>query len=125
LQLLFPESEEAPGATGLGILEGRVIRFRSGLPLPHVGWAEVRPTEQGRRHPVLMPLFPDGATFYYHVHSYHPFDLAADTALALGDYGGAFPAIVGRENVLGVQFHPEKSQQAGVALLARFGSWNP
>jgi glutamine amidotransferase len=72
-----------------------------------------------------MPLFPDGATFYYHVHSYHPFDLAADAALALGDYGGVFPAIVGRENVLGVQFHPEKSQQAGVALLARFGSWNP
>jgi len=125
LQLLFPESEEAPGATGLGILDGRVIRFRSCLPLPHVGWAEVRPTEQGMRHPALMSLFPDGATFYYHVHSYHPSDLAAGTALALGDYGGAFPAIVGRENVLGVQFHPEKSQQAGVALLAKFASWNP
>jgi len=125
LQLLFPESEEAPNSTGLGILEGRVIRFRSGLPLPHVGWAEVRPTEQGRRHPVLTSLFPDGATFYYHVHSYHPSDLPADTALALGDYGGAFPVIVGRGNVLGVQFHPEKSQQAGIALLAKFGSWNP
>jgi glutamine amidotransferase len=125
LQLLFPESEEAPGATGLGILAGRVIRFRSGLSLPHVGWAEVRPTEQGRRHPVLLSLFPDGATFYYHVHSYHPSDLAADTALAMGDYGGPFPAIVGRDNVFGVQFHPEKSQQAGVALLARFGDWNP
>jgi imidazole glycerol-phosphate synthase subunit HisH len=125
LQLLFPESEEAPGSVGLGLLEGRVIRFRSQLPLPHVGWAEVRPTEQGRRHPVLMSLFPDGATFYYHVHSYHPSDLPADTALALGDYGGAFPVIVGRGNVLGVQFHPEKSQQAGVALLAKFASWNP
>jgi imidazole glycerol-phosphate synthase subunit HisH len=125
LQLLFPESEEAPGVAGLAVLQGRVIRFRTSLPLPHVGWAEVRPTEQGATHPVLSSLFPDGATFYYHVHSFHPSDLAADTALGLGDYGGTFPTIVGRDNVLGVQFHPEKSQQAGIALLARFGSWNP
>jgi glutamine amidotransferase len=125
LQLFFPESEEAPGVAGLALLEGRVIRFRTRLSLPHVGWAEVRPTGEGTRHPVLSPLFPDGATFYYHVHSFHPSDLAAGTALALGDYGGAFPTIVGRDNVLGVQFHPEKSQQAGVALLSRFGSWNP
>ena len=63
---------------------GRVIRFRTELPLPHVGWAEVRPTEQGRRHPVLDSLFPDGSTFFYHVHSYHPAELSTGTALATG-----------------------------------------
>ena len=102
-----------------------MVRFRPSLPLPHVGWAAVRARPSRATPSGAQPLFPDGPTFYYHVHSYHPAELADGTALALGDYGGFFPTIVGRENVLGVQFHPEKSQQAGSSLLARFGGWTP
>lgn len=124
-QLFFAESEEAPGAQGLGLLPGRVTRFRGGLPLPHVGWAEVRATPRGAQHPVLAPLFSDGPVYYYHVHSFHPAGLPEESVLGLGDYGGPFPTIVGRDNLLGVQFHPEKSQQAGIALLSRFAGWAP
>jgi imidazole glycerol-phosphate synthase subunit HisH len=125
MQLFFRRSEEAPEETGLGILEGEVVRFRTSLPVPHVGWAEVTLTEAGRRHPMLPPLFPEGRAFFYHVHSYHPAALPEGAALAEGDYGGRFATIVGRGNVLGAQFHPEKSQRAGIDLLSRFVSWRP
>lgn len=125
LQLCFARSEEAPGAAGLGLLAGEVRRFRTDLPVPHVGWAAVEPTADGKRHPVLAPLFRAGREFFYHVHSYHPADLAAGAALATADYGASFPTIVGAGNVLGAQFHPEKSQAAGIALLARFAEWRP
>ena len=126
LQLLFPSSEEAPGVAGLGLLEGTVRRFRTELPVPHVGWARVEPTAAGRSHPALAGTFPDGApSFFYHVHSYHPAGLPSGATLAEADYGGAFPTIVGRHNILGAQFHPEKSQAAGIALLAAFAEWRP
>ena len=125
MQLFFARSEEAPGAEGLGLLPGEVIRMRTTLPVPHVGWAAVEPTESGARHPVLAPLFPAGREFYYHVHSYHPSGLRPGMALATADYDGRFPTIVGRDNVLGAQFHPEKSQAAGLALLAGFAAWRP
>jgi imidazole glycerol-phosphate synthase subunit HisH len=125
MQLLFAESEEAPGTRGLGLVEGRVIRFRTSLTIPHVGWAEVTLTPVGAGHPALGPLFGGRSQFFYHVHSYHPAHLTDGTGLATGDYGGQFPTIIGQGNVLGTQFHPEKSQQAGVALLARFAEWKP
>jgi glutamine amidotransferase len=125
LQLFFERSEEAPDARGVGILPGRVSRFATTLPVPHVGWARVDLTEAGRRHAVLGPLLPGGAEYYYHVHSYHPADLPADSILATGDYDGAFPTLVGRDNVLGAQFHPEKSQRAGIELLSGFARWRP
>lgn len=125
LQLCFPESEEAPGVAGLGLLPGRVRRFRTSLPVPHVGWAEVTATDAGRAHPVTGPLLGAGPVFYYHVHSYHPADLPDDAVLATGDYGGTFATLVGRGNVLGAQFHPEKSQHAGIELLAAFARWRP
>lgn len=124
-QLFFPASEEAPGVAGLGLLPGRVVRFRTDLPVPHVGWAEVRLTASGTAHRLMEPLFGGQPQFFYHVHSYHPADTGDDVALATGDYGGAFATIVGRQNVLGVQFHPEKSQQAGIRLLAAFAEWRP
>ncbi len=125
MQLFFARSEEAPDASGLGLLPGEVRRFRVDLPVPHVGWAGVEFTEPGRRHPVLGTLPGPEPPFFYHVHSYHPAALPAEAILALGDYGGPFPTIVGRDNVLGVQFHPEKSQRAGLALLGRFAAWKP
>ena len=125
LQLFFEASEEAPEVRGLGLLPGRVRRFAGGLPVPHVGWAKVDLTESGRCHPVLAATFRGGAQFFYHVHSYHPTSLPDHAVLGTGDYGGVFPTLVGQGSVIGAQFHPEKSQVAGIALLAAFAEWRP
>lgn len=125
LQLLFETSEEAPEARGLGLLPGRVRRFSSGLPVPHVGWAKVDLTEAGRRHPVLAASFENGSQFFYHVHSYYPASLPDHVLLGTGDYGGMFATLVGEGPVIGAQFHPEKSQLAGIGLLAAFAEWRP
>jgi glutamine amidotransferase len=125
MQLFFARSEEAPDSTGLGLLEGTVRRLATTQPVPHVGWAEVQVTDAGARHAVLDGLFPDDRQFFYHVHSYHPAELANGTVLGTADYDGPFATIVGRENLLGVQFHPEKSQKAGIELLTRFIGWTP
>jgi imidazole glycerol-phosphate synthase subunit HisH len=119
LQLFLAGSEEAPEARGLGLLPGRVIRFRTDLPVPHVGWSRVELTEAGRAHPALAPAF------YYHLHSYHPDAVPEAEALARAEYGAPFATVVGRDNVFGVQFHPEKSQAAGLALLGAFATWAP
>jgi imidazole glycerol-phosphate synthase subunit HisH len=125
LQLFFATSEEAPEARGLGILPGTVRRFVTTLHVPHVGWAQVDLTAAGRRHPVLAPLFLDGPQFFYHVHSFHPAELADEAVLGTGTYEEVFPTLVGRDNLLGAQFHPEKSQRAGIELLDAFARWHP
>ena len=125
LQLFFEASEEADDARGIGILPGRVRRFVTTLHVPHVGWARVDLTEAGRRHAMLGPLFAGEARFFYHVHSYHPSDLPADAVLGTGEYDAVFPTLVGRETVIGAQFHPEKSQRAGIELLDAFARWSP
>jgi imidazole glycerol-phosphate synthase subunit HisH len=126
LQLFFETSEEAPEARGIGLLPGRIQRFSSGLPVPHVGWAQVDLTEFGRRHRLLGAAFGNSPMqFFYHVHSYHPAALPDTDVLATGDYGGVFPTLVGSGSVVGAQFHPEKSQLAGLALLAAFAEWRP
>jgi glutamine amidotransferase len=125
LQLLFEASEEAADARGIGILPGRVRRFVTTLHVPHVGWARVDLTEAGRRHAMLGPLFAGEARFFYHVHSYHPSDLPPDAVLGTGEYDAVFPTLVGRETVIGAQFHPEKSQRAGIELLDAFARWSP
>ena len=125
LQLFFETSEEAPAAHGLGVLPGRVQRFSGGLPVPHVGWAKVDLTEFGRTHPVVARAFSDSTQFFYHVHSYYPTGLPDCDILATGNYGGRFPTLVGEGSLVGAQFHPEKSQQAGLALLAAFAEWRP
>jgi imidazole glycerol-phosphate synthase subunit HisH len=111
MQLLFRESEESPGAVGLGLLPGAVVRFRTGLVVPHIGWNDALPVAPSRM------LAADGGCFYF-VHSFH----AGPTAAAVGttDYGITFTSVVEQKNVFGVQFHPEKSQTAGVDLLRRF-----
>ena len=125
LQLFLADSEEAPGVPGLGLLPGRVARFQTELPVPHVGWARVRLTPGGGAHGALAAAFAGDAAFFYHVHSYHPVGVPAAGALAEAEYGAPFPTIVGAANVLGVQFHPEKSQAAGLALLRGFIRWTP
>ena len=125
LQLLFERSEEAGEAEGIGLLPGRVRRFVTTLHVPHVGWARVDLTEAGRRHALLAPLFRDGPRFYYHVHSYHPADVPDADVLGTGEYGEVFPTLVGEANVVGAQFHPEKSQRAGIELLDAFARWCP
>jgi imidazole glycerol phosphate synthase glutamine amidotransferase subunit len=124
LQLFLESSEEAPGVPGLGLLPGTVRRFAVDLPIPHVGWARVEPTTIGRLHPVLREVLKE-PEFFYHVHSYHPSALTNGAVLATGEYGYVFPTIVGEGNVIGAQFHPEKSQRAGLELLAAFAAWRP
>ena len=125
MQLFLEASEEAPGLPGLGLLPGSSARFRTDLPVPHVGWARVRATACGRAHPLIAAALGGGEAFFYHVHSYRPEGVPPTAALAEAEYGGAFPTVVGRDNVLGVQFHPEKSQAAGLALLRAFAAWSP
>ena len=125
MQLFFGSSEEAPEARGLGLLPGTVQRFRTMLPVPHVGWAAVSLSSVGDEHPVLGALFHGEPKYFYHVHSFHPAKVGNGELLASADYDGIFPTIVGRGNVIGVQFHPEKSQRAGIDLLSRFVDWRP
>lgn len=118
MQLLFDESEEQGGAEGLGLLPGVVRRLECGpLKLPHIGWCEVA-WERGS--PISEGL-PDPA-FFYHVHSYAPVAADEDEVLGRSDYGGSFVSVAGRDNVFGVQFHPEKSSRNGLAMLANFVS---
>ncbi|HOV60640.1 MAG TPA: imidazole glycerol phosphate synthase subunit HisH [Candidatus Hydrogenedentes bacterium] len=120
LQLLFEESEESPGCPGLGILPGRVVRFASkeqtGLKVPHMGWNQIVPVP-GRNNPLLPP---DGRPYVYFVHSYYAAPAREEDVLATCEYGITFPAMVGRDNIFAVQFHPEKSQADGLAILERF-----
>ena len=118
LQVLFEGSEESPKARGLGILPGTVRRFEVGdLKVPHMGWNQL---SLAREHPVLEGL--DGEAFYF-VHSYHPDPSEPGDLLGTADYGGPFCAAAGRENLVAVQFHPEKSSRAGLALYDNFLSW--
>jgi glutamine amidotransferase len=117
MQLLFERSVEHGGAEGLGLLPGEVVRLDTrGLKLPHIGWNEVRWT----RPSALSEGLPDPAPFY-HVHSFVPaLSPDDDVALGISDYGSEFASVVGRGNVFGTQFHPEKSSRDGIALLANF-----
>jgi imidazole glycerol-phosphate synthase subunit HisH len=114
MQLLFEESEEHGLHQGFGFLPGRVRRFDDGLPVPHMGWNRLHVR---RPHPMLEGV-QDGSYVYF-VHSYFC-DAPRDVVIASSDYGRDFPAIVGRGNVLGVQFHPEKSQGVGLRMVASF-----
>lgn len=116
-QLLFEESEESPGVAGLGLLPGAVRRLATDRKLPHIGWSAVR-WQPGC---VLAPDDDDAAaSTYYFVHTFgcEP----EDPSLVLGraEHGVEFCAAAGRRDVMGVQFHPEKSSAAGLGLLGRW-----
>ena len=114
MQLFFEQSEEHGRHRGLGLLPGRVRRFEGDLPVPHMGWNRLRVR---RPHPVLEGV-PDGAHVYF-VHSYYC-DAPDEVVIAASDYGREFAAVVGRGSLLGVQFHPEKSQEVGLRMVAAF-----
>jgi len=120
LQMLFERGEEG-NAEGLGLLPGRVPRFAlTGLKIPHIGWNEVN---QERPH-ALWGGIPDRSRFYF-VHSYYAAPRDAALTAATSVYGVPFTCAVARDNIFAVQFHPEKSQSAGLQLLSNFVRWRP
>lgn len=113
MQLLYEESEESPGFFGLGVLPGTVRRFENELKVPHIGWNDVI-TEKA----TAMFGVPGRAGCFYFVHSY--FAPLSEFTIGQTEYGISFSAAVRRGNIYGVQFHPEKSQEAGMNVLDRF-----
>ncbi|MGD9617348.1 MAG: imidazole glycerol phosphate synthase subunit HisH [Alphaproteobacteria bacterium] len=132
MQLMASFGREFETVEGLGWIPGEVVAIAPSDPslkIPHMGWNELRPASlpgaglPGAGHPVLDGIGP--GTHAYFVHSYHyrpadPAHLLADT-----DYGGRLAAVIGRDNLIGTQFHPEKSQMAGLRLIANFLGWRP
>lgn len=119
LQLLLESSEESPGVPGLGVFPGQVLRFRTQLKVPHMGWNTVRPVQP-------LPLFdglPPEPSVYF-VHSYYaaPCGAGLDSIAGVTDYDGEFAAVLSRGNMMATQFHPEKSQAIGLRMLANFAA---
>lgn len=123
LQLLFEGSDEGPCDQGLGIFSGRVVRFPpaqvTGLKVPHMGWNQLQAVP-GQDCPLFAECGP--TPYVYFVHSYHAQPVDPSIVLATCTYGAPFPAVVGKGNVFAVQFHPEKSQVDGIAMLRAFGN---
>ena len=114
-QLLMEKSEEGESSIGLGIIKGNVIRFEKGKKVPHIGWNQIKIK---KTVPILKNI-PDG-TYFYFVHSYYAVPESTDNVIAVTDYEGEFPSIIGRDNIFGIQFHPEKSQEYGLEILKNF-----
>lgn len=129
LQALYEHSEEGGGVKGLGILPGRVPRFpasyvRDAVPdqrlkVPHMGWNQV---QQTRAHPLWKDI-PTGSRFYF-VHSYYAEAGERTDVAGITEYGLRFTSAAARANIFAVQFHPEKSAQAGLKLLENFMAWD-
>lgn len=115
MQLLFDEGEEHGIHPGLGLLPGKVVRFPAGLKVPHMGWNTL---EFRDRHPLLEKIEPK--SYVYFVHSYHVSGCSPSQLVACTNYGVEFPAVVCFNNIVGVQFHPEKSSRIGLQLLSNF-----
>jgi glutamine amidotransferase len=117
MQMLFESSEEFGNHEGLGLLPGRVRRFSDALHVPQTGWNQVHQRASS-------PLFENVAddSFFYFVHSYFCDATDADTVAGETEYGITYPSVVTRGNVAGVQFHPEKSQTAGLQVLRNFAT---
>jgi len=120
LQLLFDLSHEEGEWPGLGVLAGEVVRFeeRPGFKVPHMGWNQLQPAGS----PAILQGIPDDAYFYF-VHSYHVVPKDENVVAARTEYGDLFVSMVARDNLVATQFHPEKSQQVGLKLLANFAAW--
>ncbi|MBN2003546.1 MAG: imidazole glycerol phosphate synthase subunit HisH [Anaerolineae bacterium] len=116
MQVLFAEGTEMGKHAGLGLLPGRVVKFDLKPPfkIPHTGWNQVTPVQAT---PLLHNL--PAATWVYFNHGYYCQALPEHT-LAVTDYGGHYPCVVGHDNIFGIQFHPEKSQAAGLQILRNF-----
>lgn len=116
LQLLFEESEESPGVKGLGIFKGKIVKIpdSDGLKIPHMGWNNIMVTKESK---ILS-----GSPFVYFVHSYYLKTNEKDIISAYTEYGKRLDIAVERGNIFAVQFHPEKSGDAGMNILRRFAA---
>jgi imidazole glycerol-phosphate synthase subunit HisH len=120
LQMLYEGSEESPGVPGLGILPGQVRRFNisKDLKVPQIGWNGVR---QAKKDCPLFKGIPDDSFFYF-VHSYYV-EADKNATAGLTSYGTDYASAIWKDNVVAVQFHPEKSQKVGLQMLKNFGEW--
>ncbi len=120
LQLFFEKSDENPGVKGLGIFKGSVKKFRAAkVKIPHMGWNDLRIL---KKHPVLEGI--TNGEYFYFVHSYCGKPSAKDLTLATCNYGrDDFAAVIGQDHIFATQFHPEKSQAAGLRILKNFTRW--
>lgn len=119
-QVLFEHGTERGAHEGLGFLRGSVDAFQTELHVPHVGWNVCRAR---RAHPLFAGL-PEEEHVYF-VHSFHPQGVEAEDVLATSDYGQVFTCAVARNNVVGTQFHPERSGPVGLRMLENFLVWRP
>jgi glutamine amidotransferase len=128
LQALLDESEENQGTRCLGVIPGKAVRFRKDLKdpesgarlkIPHMGWNQV---QQLHAHPMWRDI-PNGSRFYF-VHSYYAVPDNQEDIAATTPYGTDFTSVIAHDNLFAAQFHPEKSQHAGLQLLKNFVGWN-
>ena len=116
MQVLFQQGFEGDRVEGLGLLAGDIVRIPAGVKIPHMGWNRLTMLQES---PVLKGT-PDGAYVYF-VHSYFANNCDAADIVAVTDYGNMLPAVVQRNNVYGLQFHPEKSSDTGLHMIKNFG----
>ncbi|MDJ0930374.1 imidazole glycerol phosphate synthase subunit HisH [Breoghania sp.] len=131
MQLMAERGLEYQTSEGLGWIAGDMVMMKPSDPalkIPHMGWntIDLSRNAAGKTHPLFdgIPTGPDGRHAYF-VHSYHLEARKPEQVVATFDYGGTFTAMVGRDNMVGTQFHPEKSQKLGLALIANFLKWKP
>ena len=123
MQLLMSVGEEMGEWPGLNLIPGRVARFQFAdsqpgpqrLKVPHIGWNQITPKQD---HPLIAGV--KAGSYAYFVHSYHPVVSDPAHVVAVTDYGYEFPSVIARDTVWGIQFHPEKSQDTGLAMLRNF-----
>lgn len=127
MQVMLEHSDENGGVPALGLFPGSVVRFpdpvtgaSERLKVPHMGWNRVKQTQA---HPIWQGI-PDDSWFYF-VHSYHAVPQNPAHTLGMTDYIHPFASALARDNIVAFQFHPEKSQGAGMALLSNFVNWTP
>ena len=126
MQVLHEWSDENNGVPALGLVPGKVVRFpdppaeaTERLKVPHMGWNRVK---QASKHPIWAGV-PDDSWFYF-VHSYHAVPRHKKHLIGTADYGQPFAAAVAKDNIVAFQFHPEKSREHGMTLLANFVNWD-
>ncbi len=118
MQLLFEKSYEDGETIGLGLLEGEIVKFDSDIKVPHMGWNNLIPG-QGADSSIAKGITIDD--FVYFVHSYYLKTQNPKQVVFSTDYGVNVPAVVKKDNIIGMQFHPEKSSNTGIKLLSNFG----
>jgi glutamine amidotransferase len=121
MQLLFSYSEENGKHQGLGLISGRVVRFSNHYRVPHLGWNQVQYYSKTIKNNITLFSGIGDNSYFYFLHSYHCLPDKRDVVLAQTDYHKLFVSSVHKENIFGVQFHPEKSSSQGLKLLKNFG----